>query len=201
LQYLHDIKANATLLRGAVKSADAETEKANGATTINVEADFTAALDNDTTRQAGLELRGLLRSRLGNLTGALRDFEVLVENASAGSIQHARALRHQADALRIQAGGPKSLRDARRLLNEPYGVFHDGRTLSDEDSLELGFNRESYGEVQAALAAHAGSDNEKAIRALNEAVGYFVSLGPSGEPHRVRVQNRVRALTGPTASQ
>jgi len=32
--------------------------------------------------------------------------------------------------------------------------------------------------VQAALAAHAGSDNEKALRALNEALSYLGRLGP-----------------------
>jgi hypothetical protein len=155
---------------------------------------------------AALELRGLLRQRLGNLPGALQDFATLHDQANKVFCTRgaARALRLQSEILLGQAGGTNTtlLRRARRNLNIADGLFKDGRTLGAEDFFELGENREAYGEVQSALAAVTGTGAQQAARAFNDAIGYYERsrLGTTDDRERVKRKsgNGGGPTTGPT---
>jgi len=192
LQYLHDIRAHAQLLRGAVQSAEGAPKNAQDAAKAddNIEADFGAAIQNHTAKSAGLELRGLLRARLGNLAGALQDFGQLQVHAQDVFCTRgqARALRHLATILRIQAAGSNLtlLRRARRNLNVADRLFEDGRTLGTDEWCERGHNRECYGEVQADITAVAGTSKTSALTAFNTAIVYFQRSGRDDDCTRVR---------------
>jgi hypothetical protein len=212
LQYLRDIRAHAQILRGAIQSFECIRRRCDTKTSTNIdrcaEADFSEAIENDTSKLAALELRGLLRQRLGNLTGALQDFVALHDQANKAFCTRgaARALRLQSEILLGQAGGTNTtlLRRARRNLNIADGLFKDGRTLGDEDWLELGENREAYGEVQAAMAAVAGTGAQQAERAFNDAIGYYERsrLGTTADKDRVKRKMGIGGspTTSPTIS-
>ncbi len=181
LQYLKDIRPHAQILRGADRSYDCIMrpcdDKAAANTDRCTEADFTEAIKNDTTKLAALELRGLLRVRKGNLEGALEDFEALEARAKElfNVRAQARALRLQSEILleqvkQLAGKNVRLLRQARRNLNNADNLFEDGRTLGNDDWLERGRNREAYGEVQAAIATAAGTDQELAKRAFKGAI-------------------------------
>ena len=203
LQYLNDIRAHAQILRGAVRSADGP--KRNRADTATdeekVEADFTAAIGNGTSRLAALELRGLFRARLGNLSGALQDFSTLQTHAQEAFCTRgqARALRHLATVLRNQGSGTNLslLRRARRNLNIADRLFEDGRTLSTDDWCERGHNRECYGEVQADIAAVTGGSKNPALTAFNSAIAHFQLAGSAYSGDCDRVRDRITRLKSP----
>jgi hypothetical protein len=201
LQYLQDIRAHAHILRGAVRSAEGPKRNQADATSDDqkVEADFTAAMGNATSKLAALELRGLFRARLGSLPGALQDFGLLQTHAQEvfHTLGHARALRYQADILRKQAAGtnPTALRRARRHLNAADRLFDkDGRILDTDDWRERGHNRECYGEVQADLAAIAGTSKKPAVDAFNAAIGHFQRAGAACSADCDRVSDRKNRL-------
>ena len=194
LQYLQDIRAHAHLLRGAVRSAEDVSKNAQDAAKTDdmIEADFAAAIQNQTAKSAGLELRGLLRARLGNLGGALQDFGQLQGHSHDlfCTRAQARAVRHLATVLRMQAAGSNLtlLRRARRNLNVADRLFEDGRTLGTDDWCERGHNRECYGEVQADIAAVAATSKSPALTAFNTAITYFQRAGRGDDCTRVRDQ-------------
>jgi hypothetical protein len=200
LATLKDIRAHVRIFRGAARSAELADKKLTDGTSVeeNIEADFAAGIHADTTKPAALELRGLWRSRLGNLQGALQDFEVLQAQVrgSTSAIPRARAFRHRSDILMMQAAGANLglLRQARRNLNVARRLFGDGRTLTPPESMECGHNRESYGEVLAALAALTGGNTQNARRAFNDALGHFQRLGAAGSRDCERVHQRISRL-------
>jgi hypothetical protein len=190
LQYLKDIRSHAQLLRGAVESYTSlvgrSGENAPADISERVEKDFTSGMDNDTSRLAALELRGLLRARcLGNLTGALQDFIDLQRQAQQSFCTRgeARALRLQSEILFRQSAGENAriLIGARRNLNRAYKLFDDGRTLSGPDWLEKAQNREAYGTVQATLSAITGTSDQRATQAFGDALRYYQLSGLSTE--------------------
>lgn len=201
LQHLRDLQAHAQLLRGAVRSAESQRRNAQDMALAEnaIEGDFTAAVENPTSRSAGLELRGLSRARLGNLTGALQDFEQLRRHSQRVFCTRgqARALRHYATILRMQSAGSNRtlLRRARRNLNIADRLFEDGRNLGTDDWCERGHNRECYGEVQADLGAVAGSSVNPALTAFNTAIRYFQRAKREGDCARVREQ--IKRLQSP----
>jgi hypothetical protein len=199
LQYLMDIRAHAQILRGAVRSAEGPKRSWSDIVSEDqkIEADFAAAIENETSRLAAAELRGLFRTRLGNLSGALEDFRRMQDSAQDlyCILGHARALRHQADTLRKQAAGQNAtlLRRARRILNIADHLF-DGRTLGLDDWCERGHNRESYGEVQADLATIAGTSKNPATTAFNAAISHFQLAGAGCSADCNRVRERIARL-------
>lgn len=200
LQYLNDIRAHAQILRGAVRSAeDPKRNQVDAASDDEkVEADFTAAIANGTSRLAALELRGLFRARLGNLSGALQDFAALQTHAQEAHCTRAqaRALRHLATVLRNQGAGTNLglLRRARRNLNIADRLFEDGRTLGTDDWCERGHIRECYGEVQADIAAVGGASKNPALNAFNAAIGHFQRVGAASAGDCQRVRDRIKRL-------
>jgi hypothetical protein len=197
LKYLKDIRSHAQILRGAMQSfecmmrpcSQTESTKAQRC----AEADFGEAIENDTTKLAALELRGLLRTRLGsNMPGALQDFATLHAQANQVFCTRgaARALRLQSEIL-FQQGGGTRLRQARRNLNSGDKLFvADGRALGDEDWLERGRNREICGQVLAAIAEIAGSSQQPAMQAFNDAVTYYERSKLSTSEDVSRVQRK-----------
>ncbi len=203
LEYLKHIRSHAQLLRGAVQSFECIMHPCSPPQAAHfdrcAEADFTNAIQNETTKLAALELRGLLRSRLGNLDGALKDFEDLHDEANRTfcTLAAARALRLQSEVLFRQAEGTNShlLRRARRSLNMGEELLKDGgRILGDADWLERARNREAYGMVQAAMAAITGSKAEQAERAFNAALGHYRNSRLATTADVERTEKRIAEL-------
>jgi hypothetical protein len=196
LQYLRELRAHARLLRGAVRGCDPLTRSdfVQTAADVEIEDDFTAAIENKATSMAGLELRGLLRSRcLADLKGALEDFNDLEKQAKASSSVRgqARALRLQAEVLLRQGesgerGRKQALQDARRRLIQAFGRLDDNRTLDDAHWYERGQNREAYGLVQSAF----GRDH-LARRAFNAALACYRQSNLATEADRQRINQRL----------
>ena len=200
LQYLKDIRSHAQVLRGAVRSYEWLVRRSDEAIKAevdgSVEADFTSAIENDTTKMAALELRGLLRARrLGNLKGAYQDFVDLQTKAEELFCLRgqARALRLQSEILVRRSAGENArlLLDARRALNTADELFEDGRTLGDADWYERGQNREAYGTVQAALATLAETNHERAIKAFRDALKHYRSSKITTQSDIKRVEERM----------
>ena len=178
LEHLQNLRDHARLLRGAVQCYDNKRVKpATG--DDSAERDFTDAAENPTTKAAALELRGLLRSRNNNLTGALQDFEALQEvlNDLADPRGVVRALRLQADVKIRQSGGTimSRLTQAQALLNLGQNLLDDGRTLVDDDHLELGQNRQTYGLMKEKMHAISENDMHLAIQSYEEARTYYAT--------------------------
>ncbi len=151
LTYLNDVRAHAQILRGALRSAERTSKGSQQTITTDdrIEADFAAAVRNETAKAAGLELRGLLRARLGNFPGALQDFAALQTHSQEVFCTRgqARALRHAATIQRTQSASDANLtllRRARRNLNIADRLFEDGRALGADDWCERGHNRECW---------------------------------------------------------
>ena len=172
LKRLKDVRDHALLLRGAVLSYDTTTSD------DRAEKDFTSAVENPTTKAAALELRGLLRSRVGNLIGALEDFtqlEILANRVSDDRAK-ARALRLQAEIKMRQSAGTSMtpLNRAQMRLNTAKNLLDDGRTLVAEDRLELGQNRQAYGQLKEKMfTIKGGNDGNLAKQAYQEALKFY----------------------------
>jgi hypothetical protein len=207
LQYLKDIRSHAQILRGAVRSYDCIMRACDEKATANVdrctETDFTEAIKNDTSKLAGLELRGLLRVRKRNLEGALEDFEALEVRAKElfNVRAHARALRLHSETLieqvkQLSGKNVKLWVKARRDLDTADALFN-GRTLDDEDRLERGRNRESCGLVYATMAAITGTGKQKAIQNFNSALNYYKHSKSATSADLARVHEQMARLQSP----
>lgn len=201
LQHLNDLKAHAQLLRGVFADIEASPKDVPPRGTT-AEADFSAAREHDATRMAALELRGLLRAKEKNYSGALQDFGQLEVEAGKTNCTRAkaRALRHAADVLRYQAansGSIATLRQARRRLNTADKLFDDGRTLGDLDWEEKALNREAYGWVLEAIAGYSETDSRRASDAFKEAKARFARMREGNVEHIARVDGTMKKLQAP----
>jgi hypothetical protein len=131
----------------------------------------------------------------------LEDFEALEARAKElfNVRAQARALRLQSETLieqvrQLAGKNVRLLRQARRNLNNADSLFEDGRTLGDDDWLERGRNREAYGEVQAAIASAAGTDQELAKRAFNGAIANYRRSRLATSEDFARPQRKMESL-------
>lgn len=173
LDKLKALRAHVLLARGAAGTATASTNRdpdgqADRASAhAAAERDFEQAALNKSTSTHAYELRGLLRCRLGNFSGALSDFEQMINAASAADwLTKARGQRYAAETLRKLSNDVKAsmLREARRRLKGAWTSFNAGKTPSLEERKELARNRLAY----ADLAKLLGGSQSYAERILDD---------------------------------
>lgn len=157
LDSLKALRANALLSRGAATTAKASYDATDGTEGrpghLSAENDFQEAADHTSTRVHAYELRGLLRTRLGNLTGALSDFEHMLEAAPGDWTIRARAQRYIGETLLKLSNGTNGakLREARRQLNSAWNTFPHGKTPAQGERQELARNRICYADLLPLL--------------------------------------------------
>ncbi len=206
LQCLEDLRCHALLLRGTVRSCNAGPSDDAGSILNLSEADFTSAEACNTTKVAAIELRGMLRSRLGNLRGAAEDFDRVAAIAATTMdvLRGARASRLKAEIKTRQSNetGTVSLDSTRTQLNSARDLLDDGRTLSSAELLELGQNRIAYGMLQERMDEVNGGRIHLARDAYSLAIDKY--LTKSSDPRAPLIADEARrrrnAITGQSLS-
>lgn len=207
LEHLGSLRSHALLLRGAVQSYDCIMRDCDRLSREEsdscAEADFAAAMGTSSTQAAALELRGLLRSRIGNFVGALEDFEALDARAAAGAtplvVARAKRLQSEVKLLQSRTGGMARLNEAQALLNWAKGILEDGRTLTQQDYLELGQNRQAYGAVKELRHSINAEGVHLARDAYQKAIEYYrKSANVNASTLIAEIEKRIATLDKPS---